>query len=274
MEIASGEIPPVELRQNDKQREADHRDRAHHVRRANAPRADGYPQAVGAREADNGAGNGVEDEVQRGDEPVPRLTLSGPPPQEAEDREVQQHLVDHRRVRRLSGKRLAGRRACREPDPPRQARGKPEGVAVHQIAHPSDRLSEDQRRRQGIAQRPKAHALPAGIQQDGEQTPNDAAVDREPTLPELDDVQQVLAVVAPLEDDVVEPGADERRRDHPQQKVEEVLDSERKAAAAHLGLQQEKAEGNGNHVHQAVVANDNRTDSYQHRVHAFPHPAV
>ena len=88
--------------------------------------------------------------------------------------------------------------------------------------------------------------LPLPAPDDAGQNARDhAAVDGESALPDLERVDGVVAVVAPLEDDVVQPRADDGQRDHPDEKVIERVRLDAAAAAVPRTVEHREDEAHG-----------------------------
>src|SRR6267143_4487657 len=97
----------------------------------------------------------------------------------------------------------------RDVEPPRQARRSAEGLLVEEVAPPSDRLAERQARRGRVEVTRHGEALPPRVRAAGQESCDQAAVERRPALPDGEDPPRVLPVVVPGEQPVVEPRTDE-----------------------------------------------------------------
>ena len=120
-----------------------------------------------------------------------------------------------------------------------------EGLAVDEVAPAADALPDEQTGCADVRHRAEGD-LPLPAPDDAGQDARDhAAVDGEPALPDLERVERVLAVVAPLEDDVVQPRADDGQRDHPDEKVIERVRLDAAAAAVPRTVEHRQDEAHG-----------------------------
>ena len=97
------------------------------------------------------------------------------------------------------------------------------GFLIEEIAPSADRLSQRQGWNEHVGQLQKRELPRPAEKCAGDQPCDDAAVDREPAVPNFDDVSRVSAVVGPLKNHVPEPGSDDDRRHHDNKKVVNVV---------------------------------------------------
>ena len=126
-----------------------------------------------------------------------------------EDQEVPQRLVEERWVEEFVLDVLDGPVLRRDVEPPRQARGCPEGLLVEEVAPPAYGLSQRQARRGDVQVGDGRQPAPQRVAAAEEETSQHAAVDGEPALPHSDDLGREAAVIVEVEGDVVETRADE-----------------------------------------------------------------
>src|SRR3989442_1810554 len=143
--------------------------------------------------------------------------------EEPEHHEVPDRLVEEGRVEILvlaEAERAVWRR---DVEPPRKIRRSAERLFVEEVPPASDRLAERDRggrdvetaedRKPPVVRQPRAD----------EGTQDQPAVDREPALPDGDDLPWVPAVVIPVEENLVEPRSHEAREDRPLPAADDVV---------------------------------------------------
>src|SRR5256885_3003558 len=138
-----------------------------------------------------------------------------PGDEQTEDQEVPQRFVEERRVEVLVLGEAERPPRGRDVEPPRQIGGRPERLLVEEVPPAPDRLPERQGGRRHV-EAPEHGELPAMREPRADERAEDqAAVDREAALPHRDDLRRVLAVIVPVERDLVEARAHEPREDRP-----------------------------------------------------------
>ena len=198
-------------------------------------------ETVGAQPLDERAADAVPHGVEQDELAVKLpLVLSEPEVQQQKAREVPQALVQKRRMY-VHGF-LAGQR---QPHAGEGRRLAAEGLAVDKVAPAADALADEQAGRTHVRHRAKGNFLLPAPDDAGQQPRDDAAVDGEPALPDLERVDGVGAVVAPLEDDVVQPCADDGDRDHPDEKVVERVRPDAATAAVPRAVKHCEDEAHG-----------------------------
>src|SRR5207245_5531053 len=100
--------------------------------------------------------------------------------------------------------------------------------------------------RDGVERPPDRQSLPAGDPEAGAEAGDEAARDRELTLPDRRDLPGVLDVVVPVEDELVDPGAHEPSNDRPLPGVEELVGGDALALGGTVG-EPEADEDRGGH---------------------------
>ena len=146
----------------------------------------------------------------------------------------------------------------RDVEPPRQARRGAEGLLVEEIAPPSDRLTERHARRGRVEVTRQGQAPPPRVRAAGQESADQAAVERRPALPDGEDPPRVLPVVGPGEQHVVEPGADETAEERQLGRLEHLEGVE--AAAPGDAGREPDARRHRRRQHHAVPAEGNRPD--------------
>ena len=238
---AGGDLPPGpgEEEAAERQRDADE------TRDLGDPEG-AHPEAVHADRFDQEAADGVEADVEVEDRARP---IGEPPPradQRDEHERVPERLVEEGRVEVLVPRVLEGAVLRGNVEPPGQVGGGTEGLLVEEVAPAPDGLADRDARRDDVERPPDRQPLPAGDPEAGEDAGDQAAVDREPTLPDRRDLPGVLAVVVPVEDDLVDPGAHESRDDRPLRGVEELVGGHALALGGAVG-EPEADEDRGGH---------------------------
>ena len=126
-----------------------------------------------------------------------------------------------------------------------------EGLAVEEVAPAADALADEQTVDREIAERAEGDR-PLAAPQDHEREPReDAAVDGETALPDLEDIEQVAGILVPAEDHVIQPRADDDRRDQPEDEVIEIVRRDADEFFAAVGAV-EDAEQKAQRDHRAV----------------------
>src|SRR4029450_3367514 len=182
------------------------------------------PEAVEAERLDREAADRVETDV--GKEQGTRAAAeprAQPADQHQEDDEVPDRLVEKRRVEELVLRVAQGTMLRRDVELPRQIGRPAKGLLVEEVSPAADRLPQDHRRRRHVEAAEDRH-VPAPRQPDADERAHDqAAVHGEPALPDRDDLGRIAAVVVPVEDDLVEPRADETGQDTPLPPADDVV---------------------------------------------------
>ena len=230
-----------------KQREHDRRGGRRHPGQqlADADARAGDVQAVGAQALDERAADAVPHGVEQNELAVKLpLVFAEPEVQQQKAHKVPQALVQKRRMY-IHGL-PAGER---EPHAGKGLGLAAERLAVDEVAPAADALADEQTGRADVRHDAEGDLLFPAPDDAGQQSRDHAAVDGEPALPDLERVDGVLPVVAPLEDDVVQPRADDGDRDHPDEKIVERVRRDAAAAAVPRAVKHCEDEAHGdNHA--------------------------
>ena len=135
-----------------------------------------------------------------------------------------------------------------------------EGLPVEEIAPAADALADQQAQRHDVQIGRQLLLLHLGEEQQAQGGADDAAVDGDAALPDVESGNRVVLVVVPLEDHVVDSGADdgqgngeENRVDHAVHIGAELLDP-----PAHVENRQQEAQGDDHAVEIDFSAEDGK----------------
>lgn len=208
---------------------------------ADADARAGDVQAVGAQALDERAADTVPHGVEQNELAVKLPLVSAKPEvQQQKAHKVPQALVEKRRMY------VHGLPAGEREPHAGEGRGlAAEGFTVDEVAPAADALPDEQAGRAHVRHRAEGDLFLPAPDDAGQQPRDHAAVDGEPALPDLERVDGVAAVVAPLEDDVVQPRADDGQRDHPDEKVIERVRLDAAAAAVPRAVEHRQNEAHG-----------------------------
>ena len=173
--------------------------------------------------------------------------------------EVPQRLVEERRMEILVLRDARRPMSRRDVELPRHVGRPAERFFVEEVPPASDRLAEDHALGRDVEPAQDRQSLVP--REDGaDERPHDqAAVHRQPALPYRGNLRQVLAVVVPVEDDLVCARAQESREDRPLPRVDDVVG--RQALAPRLPMcPPESHDDRGGHE-DAVPAHGKRPDA-------------
>src|SRR3990172_10040883 len=106
---------------------------------------------------------------------------------------------------------------------PRQICRDPEGLLIKKVSPPTDRLPQYEGRSHDIHVDQGGELLPNGIDHRGQRATQDAAVDRQATLPDRQDPKRPRSVVTPVEQDVIQTGPYQGRHHTQNDDVEELI---------------------------------------------------
>src|SRR2546428_610795 len=217
------------------------------------------PEAVEPERLDREATDRVEADVAEEE----RARAAGesraePGGEEPEHHEVPDRLVEEGRVEVLvlaEAERAVWRR---DVELPRKIRRSAERLFVEEVPPASDRLAE--RDRGGRDVETAEDWKPPVIRQPraDEGTQDQPAVDREPALPDGDDLPWVPAVVIPVEENLVEPRSHEAREDRPLPAADDVVG--RQVVASGLTMAEPEAGDDRRRHENAVPAEDHGTN--------------
>src|SRR5213083_2387507 len=217
------------------------------------------PEAVEPERLDREATDRVEADVA--EEERARATgesRSEPGGEEPEHHEVPDRLVEEGRVEILvlaEAERAVWRR---DVELPRKVRRPAERLFVEEVPPASDRLAE--RDRGGRDVETSEDRKPPAVRQPhaDEGTQDQPPVDREPALPDGDDLPWVPAVVIPVEENLVEPRSHEAREDRPLPAADDVV--RRQVVASGLTMAEPEAGDDRRRHENAVPAEDHGTN--------------
>jgi len=143
-------------------------------------------------------------------------------------------------------------------EPPRQRRRPAEQLLVEVVADPSDRLGDEQPGSSGIHECGDVHTRAAQSPEPGERAGGDPAPDPEAALPDRERAPPVVGHLVPARRDVVQPSADETRREPPHRDVVDEL-----APAALLLPAPDRdrdRSADPEHVHQPIRVHEQRPE--------------
>ena len=149
-----------------------------------------------------------------------------------------------------------------------------EGVAVHEIGHPADRLPEDNGRGEKVAESPGVNMMDPRVYNAGCGAEEQAALDSHAALPDVRDFGEMIVVVRPVKkEDVPEPAADDAGEAATEGKVENM---KMPAAAVffHNVKGRDACRYDSEHKEQAVGANGKGPDIKEILMHAERLPCV
>ena len=129
--------------------------------------------------------------------------------QEQEDAEIPQRLVEERGMEEFApGVRQRSVRG-RDVELPGQLGRSPECFLVEEVAPAPDRLSDGEARRRHVEIRSQRETARPRIPAPDEHAGDHATVDGQPSFPHCEDFRRQASIIVEVEQDVIEPGADE-----------------------------------------------------------------
>ena len=129
-------------------------------------------------------------------------------------------------------------------------------LAVDKVAPAADALADQQAERGQIAQGGKRQLFHPAVNQQRDQHADHRAVDRNAAVPDGDDLGRVLAVIAPLEDHIIDARADNAGRHADDQAVDQVVRGDAKLLDTRIDIQrrEHKADADDDAVPVDVLA--------------------
>src|SRR5262245_48076226 len=146
----------------------------------------------------------------------------------------------------------------RDVELPGHVRWAAEGFLVEEIPPAADRLAQDDRRPRDIERAQDRYSPFPREQHADERSHDEAAVNREPTLPDCRNLPRMLAVIVPLEDHLVRARAEEPGEDRPLPDVDDVVG--RQLVTARLAMAPPQPEHDRRGHENAVPAHGERAE--------------
>ena len=94
---------------------------------------------------------------------------------------------------------------------------------VEEIAPTADGLAKRDHREDEVQEIPDIHLMVTADEDRGNNAEDQPAVDRQAAAADIEHGPDIARVHVPFKDDVIDPGADDRSRDHEDAKIENVI---------------------------------------------------
>ena len=134
------------------------------------------------------------------------------------------------------------------------------GLAVHEVAPAAEDLADQHRHGGQVQHRARGELLRPAHDEQRDHAADDAAVDGQPALPDIQGGDGVVGIQVPVEHAVIDPRADDADGHHPQNSVEDVVlhESEARGPVHHVEHREQEARRDDDAVPVDVLAEDRK----------------
>ena len=120
-----------------------------------------------------------------------------------------------------------------------------EGLPVEEVAPAAQALADQKAQGGDVQHRANLHLLDPGKDQNADGSADDAAVNGQATVPDIQNFDGVVLIAVPLEDAVVQPGAQNGKGHDAQHAVGQIVHGQAELAAAAAGVKDRQQQAHG-----------------------------